>query len=1269
MYNRPISYSRLEHDKDHNLQTTQHTETYADFRNHLLAHHDKSIPDAERWTTLCSPLSNSHSSDSDIDFVSIQFNATYNPTRIFDKLKDYKYIVYSVANDEHDEHVAIVFLDEPISQEQKPDFENWFRSRGRLERDQVVFDAVELPDGEFLKELSGQPLGNLIPVQEFIEHQAYIDKRLCEEFDARLSQADLDVAISKPSKRPSLRNKKQFKKELVVQRIDFDQNNEPIASEHTTCWSDITEILWNHAEKRIAADQRWTMFSPVEDIWCFLTFVFPSVHQPSDIIKMFNGHEFCIYSIKDSNNKSLKTYDHAVVLPLDGAVSQELKQTFMDTLVKQKGIPNDVQLSVLEMPSDHGSFFEHHQGKPISVLDIMLEYRDSQVTDVKNIVHELNEQFNHHLFYVDAPVSARKTFSAVLYALEQARSSRKTVIAQPSVACVKEWYLKANMLAGDIPIKRFHQECCAENNVRGELMEYLKHPAKVGEVILVTQQCLLGVRYFHHASDWDLIVDEIPSVDDKIEIKLPKHFPMITDLIEVKSTGAETSVVQPKDQASESTLKGYAENTGDDAVANVFQEIARSLLSKDHVVEVQNQNYHRTLKGDTKDKNGKTIPLVFFIRMKPTIFDQFRTTTIMGAVFNYSLLSQLWANELVEFTEHQGITRGLSFNEAQNGNRLVIKVLSDEGYSKTLARKEQIIDGEVVTNKEVMLYAIKHEFGDEPFAYLVNKDTEKLAKSIFEGTKGKRLPYNPHGLNGFSGYHNVAIMASFRAQPLRQNYLNNNRIDSNMVLDGEQHSLIYQAIGRTSLRNQNRNEIVTAIVTDKAVGRFIQVQWPGSKLIDMDGVSLAARGKSGPKRKHQNNAKKQEATRERARLKLKNQFKQDSHIRFFEKAAKAINDHSLGDSLNDSGVPEKYHQNLLRITNKTLIGNSIRKNVVLFDNYNFDREIIGFPELEQHDFVGTLLDAKNDPDVSNLMMADSFDEFVDQLREDHKKVLQSKSDNLLVSPALYDPELDQDHVRSLDNIVFANNIWIDVDEGEMTNTAFRQMFPEFKMVLFNTYQSTDNTRFRAVIQTDSYMTKEQYRSITKQIEKVVKDEGYVGKQAKRKGSEKPCHGIDTSKLQAMSLFYLPSQAEAGPAASFFEYQDGKPIPVMEWCLNSIEQPEQEPNYREYTYDNPTDRRADENEARDILQTKLDKIGTSCESERNETLFGCAMPVFSLVKKGLLPDHEARQLLHAAAVSTGLDSRSVYSTIKSARDRSSGEYPVLKSEHQRNNSGV
>jgi hypothetical protein len=179
----------------------------------------------------------------------------------------------------------------------------------------------------------------------------------------------------------------------------------------------------------------------------------------------------------------------------------------------------------------------------------------------------------------------------------------------------------------------------------------------------------------------------------------------------------------------------------------------------------------------------------------------------------------------------------------------------------------------------------------------------------------------------------------------------------------------------------------------------------------------------------------------------------------------------------------------------------------------------------------------------------------------------------------------------------------------------------------------------------------------------------VTKQAKRKGSEKPCHGIDTSKLHPVSLFYLPSQAEAGPAASFFEYQDGKPIPVTEWCLNSIEQPEQKMNFREYTYENPTERRGDENEARDILRKMIDKIGTSCESERNETLFGCAMPVFSLVKKGLLPDHEARQLLHAAAVSTGLDSRSIYSTIKSARDRSTGQYPLLKSEHQRNNSGV
>ena len=120
---------------------------------------------------------------------------------------------------------------------------------------------------------------------------------------------------------------------------------------------------------------------------------------------------------------------------------------------------------------------------------------------------------------------------------------------------------------------------------------------------------------------------------------------------------------------------------------------------------------------------------------------------------------------------------------------------------------------------------------------------------------------------------------------------------------------------------------------------------------------------------------------------------------------------------------------------------------------------------------------------------DDDEEFIRLLRGMHKEVPAAKEDNVLLSPAHFDPDMaGTDTCRGLANITHVRGIWMDNDGGDLAYDEFARLFPYLRIVVWNTYSSTpDQPRWRVFIPTTYAMSVEVHRCIMAQIEKVLRN--------------------------------------------------------------------------------------------------------------------------------------------------------------------------------------
>ena len=185
----------------------------------------------------------------------------------------------------------------------------------------------------------------------------------------------------------------------------------------------------------------------------------------------------------------------------------------------------------------------------------------------------------------------------------------------------------------------------------------------------------------------------------------------------------------------------------------------------------------------------------------------------------------------------------------------------------------------------------------------------------------------------------------------------------------------------------------------------------------------------------------------------------------------------------------------------------------------------------------------------------SLEAFIAFLREAHARVVPSKTENFLLSPAHFEPAgFNCSTRRGLANIRHVNGIWLDNDGGDLSHGDFAKLFPQLRMVVWNTHSSTaEHPRWRCFIPTTEALSIEDHAQLIRQIVMVLKENGFAAHDENVRDPHKmKCHGFDTGKFTAAALFYAPCQAAIPEHSFFVDYGDGcrSPLDVRQMLENA-----------------------------------------------------------------------------------------------------------------------
>lgn len=571
------------------------------------------------------------------------------------------------------------------------------------------------------------------------------------------------------------------------------------------------------------------------------------------------------------------------------------------------------------------------------------------------------------------------------------------------------------------------------------------------------------------------------------------------------------------------SLRKIARNKNRDRVYELFESFAHRVTSEHWSVYALQNSYESLLRGEKA--NGR---LTTYSLLKPSIFDQFGSTIIASACFEDTMLYRLWTAWGVPMEPVTGkLAKGLRYQQHENGHLIQIAYVSDEDWSKSLRDRVVEVDGSPTRVLDRLVPLIGDATGGEPFAWMGNKD---LRADIFDHLPGAvRLPNSPHGLNQFQHLHQVVVLSALNPPPAHFAFMATESINGEELRTSHYRTAVYQAVMRISIRNPESDDPKLVVVMDRATAEWLAGLFPGAEVVPLEGLGVRlSKGMPGRPRLYENSAQRKRAHR----IRQQEQWYADLA------------------GINGFGVEPKTYSQFIGEVEAALASTESRDKNTSIRTFR------------PANFGSAFADKYASRPIADLDLDDE-EEFIRLLRLLHKEVPAAKEDNVLLSPAHFDPDMATETCRGLSNITHVRGIWMDNDGGDLTPDEFARLFPYLRLVVWNTYSSTpENLRWRVFIPTDYAMSIEVHRCVMAQIEKVLKDAGYrsdrdIEKLKGRSAKAWRRHGFDVGKFNAASLFYAPCQA-AHPQDSFFiDYMIDRnepkrgPLDLYQWIDHCI----------------------------------------------------------------------------------------------------------------------
>lgn len=658
------------------------------------------------------------------------------------------------------------------------------------------------------------------------------------------------------------------------------------------------------------------------------------------------------------------------------------------------------------------------------------------------------------------------------------------------------------------PVKRFDSDCMPHGGVVTSLTRYLKEPDFGGQVVFTTHAAFERLPFIKSRSEWVLIIDEDLQACRYFCENLSKSHERITKHLKMIPEGSLYGRLIPKNR---SALKKIIEEHGNDVLYEVLAPLALDICDPHWNVFVNQASYSRLIKGEKAQFEA------FSVR-DARLVQGFKKTTIASALFDQSLTYKFWKSQGVRLERLTDFEDRLRYTTHDNGHQIKFHFLIDGMWSKSL--RDRLNDSDVTVGRrfEEIVTAF---FGDEPFAFMTNKDFEDVFRGLPNAVK---LPNTPHGLNQYQGIQNFVCLSALNPPISLSGFFKDQNLTQDEITTAIYRLAVYQAMMRIAIRDPDCKDKVQVVVPDRATAEWLAGLFRGSTIHHLPGLreDLCKETRGRP-RNHDEPA--DSAARQRASRQRKNQAL-ITEIMTLDMESFVDGDFSF--ALNPC------HEN-------TLIGNDVTS--------------IRVP-------LGTAVD--NQYVTHGVAVWGSAVDFLNFLENGcFPERYNKKEDNILMSASIFDPDKEgTTRSRGRENVKLINGIWLDNDGGGISRHEFAQLFPYLQMVIFNTHSSTpERERYRVYIPISCAIPLDAQKMIVNEIKRVLRDNGYASKEeiaeiVARKGkSVLKDHGFDKSKWNAESIFYVPCQAaHPDPSASFFDKyldEEREPLNVIKWIKNAL----------------------------------------------------------------------------------------------------------------------
>jgi hypothetical protein len=603
------------------------------------------------------------------------------------------------------------------------------------------------------------------------------------------------------------------------------------------------------------------------------------------------------------------------------------------------------------------------------------------------------------------------------------------------------------------------------------IIDALREAPEAGCVFCITWQAFVDLPFFPKRKGWQIIVDEIPQLDQFYALKIPYNQRFLADWVELgERLNTSVAFLTPQNSVK---LKSFLNRRRDDVHA-LFRPLLKDVLSSNKNVFVDINSYTRIIEKGRICKNDDGNTVYFVSLLNPRFLDG---AIMLGANFEDSLLYH-WFKRFygVKFVECAEISKHLRPVNPRTREIEIAYLLADPYFSKRKA-KEEISRG--VTLSDLMDKEALSFFSGQKFLYVTNND--RKSKHIDGAPNAIRMQVYSHGLNCYDSYDNIYFCPALIRQPKHLKMLRDLGFGSSHIHSATAHETCYQGVMRTSLRRNDATRTVRILVPDRNTAERI------AELLRVPEVTKTGTLRSNKQQPLTGTERNQ---RSRARKMRQSRF-----------APKP---------LRNSFINENRHQNGAEADGAGRGANS-RSYLVAFHDSKYAKRACDFNVNEY-----------------------THQTFIAEMRRESKNPLSNKDERTYFNPATFDPSIDpKSGYRTQANFVATSMLVLDIDDGILSPERFAEIFwskagraQKYSFIICNSFSRSPEkpNRFRAMM-----LFKKPARSLL-EFEAVL---GSIVSRLESSGFPPGKSGLDDNCKSGVQSFFLPCTNRAHPDHRFF----------------------------------------------------------------------------------------------------------------------------------------